>query len=74
MDIDQEIARLTKESAVLRSEVERVDKKLSNEGFVAKAPAKVIEEEKAKRADYESKLEKVLAADRRAARLGSGPL
>ncbi|ASS66337.1 MULTISPECIES: valine--tRNA ligase [unclassified Paenibacillus] len=60
IDIEQEIARLTKEAAVLRSEVERVDKKLSNEGFTAKAPAKVIEEEKAKRADYESKLEKVL--------------
>ncbi|MCM3746722.1 valine--tRNA ligase [Paenibacillus pasadenensis] len=61
IDIEQEIARLNKEAGVLRSEVERVDKKLSNEGFVAKAPAKVIDEEKAKRADYQAKLDKVLA-------------
>lgn len=61
IDIEQEIARLRKEAATLRSEVERVDKKLSNEGFVAKAPAKVIDEEKAKRTDYQAKLDKVLA-------------
>ncbi|WP_379130912.1 valine--tRNA ligase [Paenibacillus sp. sgz500958] len=61
IDIDQEIARLEKEVQVLNSEVERVDKKLGNEGFVAKAPAKVIEEERSKQADYSAKREKVLA-------------
>ncbi|WP_435164641.1 valine--tRNA ligase [Paenibacillus glycanilyticus] len=61
IDISQEIARLEKELATLSSEVERVEKKLSNEGFVAKAPAKVIEEERAKMADYASKRDKVLA-------------
>ncbi|MNG40203.1 Valine--tRNA ligase [compost metagenome] len=45
----------------MNSEVERVEKKLSNEGFVAKAPAKVIEEERAKMADYAGKRDKVLA-------------
>ncbi|WP_336774398.1 valine--tRNA ligase [Paenibacillus sp. MMO-58] len=61
IDISQEIARLEKELATLSSEVERVEKKLGNEGFVAKAPAKVIEEERAKMADYASKRDKVLA-------------
>ncbi|WP_336784524.1 valine--tRNA ligase [Paenibacillus sp. MMO-177] len=61
IDISQEIARLEKELATLNSEVERVEKKLGNEGFVAKAPAKVIEEERAKMADYASKRDKVLA-------------
>lgn len=61
IDIEQEIARLEKEVQTLNSEVERVEKKLSNQGFVAKAPAKVIEEERAKQADYSAKREKVLA-------------
>lgn len=61
IDIEQEIARLEKELAHLNSEVERVDKKLANAGFVAKAPAKVIEEERAKQKDYSDKRDKVLA-------------
>jgi valyl-tRNA synthetase len=61
IDIEQEIARLEKEVQTLNNEVERVEKKLSNQGFVAKAPAKVIEEEQAKQADYSAKREKVLA-------------
>ncbi|MNU56530.1 Valine--tRNA ligase [compost metagenome] len=61
IDIGQEIARLQKEFENLTKEVERVEKKLGNEGFVAKAPAKVIEEEKAKMQDYSEKRAKVLA-------------
>lgn len=61
IDIAQEIARLEKELDHLNKEVERVEKKLSNEGFVAKAPAKVIEEERAKQQDYAQKRDKVLA-------------
>lgn len=61
IDIAQEIARLEKEHQHLNTEVERVEKKLGNEGFVAKAPAKVIEEERAKMNDYADKRDKVLA-------------
>ncbi|MFD2612559.1 valine--tRNA ligase [Paenibacillus gansuensis] len=61
IDISQEIARLEKELQTLNAEVERVDKKLSNQGFVAKAPAHVIEEEKAKQLDYAGKRDKVAA-------------
>ncbi len=61
IDIAQEIARLEKEVQTLNDEVDRVEKKLSNQGFVAKAPAKVIDEERAKQADYSDKRSKVLA-------------
>lgn len=61
IDIAQELARLDKELQSLHGEVERIEKKLSNEGFVAKAPAKVIDEEKLKLADYADKRDKVIA-------------
>lgn len=61
LDIGEEIARLEKELDRLNKEVERVEKKLSNQGFVSKAPAQVIEEERAKQADYADKRDKVLA-------------
>ncbi|TJY41452.1 valine--tRNA ligase [Cohnella pontilimi] len=61
IDIGQEIARLEKELAHLEAEVERVEKKLSNEGYIAKAPAHVVEQERAKGEDYRSKRDKVLA-------------
>ncbi|MEA1853295.1 valine--tRNA ligase [Cytobacillus sp. FSL W7-1323] len=55
INIDEEIARLQKEWDKLNKEVERVQKKLSNEGFIKKAPEKVIAEEKAKEQDYSEK-------------------
>ncbi|MNI13105.1 Valine--tRNA ligase [compost metagenome] len=61
IDIAQELVRLDKELQSLHGEVERIEKKLGNEGFVAKAPAKVIEEEKSKLADYADKRDKVIA-------------
>lgn len=61
IDIAQEITRLEKEIQHLNSEVERVEKKLNNPGFVSKAPEKVIEEERAKLADYSDKRSKVIA-------------
>ncbi len=60
VDLKKELERLQKEKEKLQMEVERVDKKLSNEGFVAKAPAKLIEEERAKREKYEAMLNVVL--------------
>lgn len=61
IDIDQEIARLEKELQHLNAEVERVEKKLSNKGYIAKAPAHVVEQERAKGRDYREKRDKVLA-------------
>ena len=52
IDFEKEKARLTAEMKKNESEIERLEKKLSNEGFVAKAPAAVIEGERAKLAKY----------------------
>ncbi len=60
VDIAKEIERLEKEKANLEKELERVDSKLGNEGFVAKAPAKVIEDERAKKAKYTEMYDKLL--------------
>ena len=60
INIEDEIARLEKEAEKLQQEVNRVEKKLSNEKFVAKAPAAVVEAERAKGADYQAQREAVL--------------
>lgn len=52
IDLEKELERLNKEKDKLKSEIDRVEKKLSNQGFVAKAPASVVEEEKAKGEKY----------------------
>jgi valyl-tRNA synthetase len=59
INIDEEIKRLQDELKKWESEVERVQKKLSNEGFVKKAPANVIDAERAKEKDYLEKRAKV---------------
>ncbi len=60
IDIEKELERLEKEKANLQKELDRVNAKLENQGFVAKAPASVIEEEKAKKIKYEQMYEKVI--------------
>ena len=55
IDVEKETQRLTKELENLDREIERAKKKLSNESFVAKAPAEVVEKERAKQKDYEEK-------------------
>ena len=59
MDYEAELARLRKEKKRLEGEVKRVDGKLGNPGFTGKAPAKVVEEERAKKVRYEEMLAKV---------------
>ena len=64
IDIDKEIERVNKEINRMKGEVARAEGKLSNPGFVAKAPEKVINEEKGKlevAKDMLSKLEHRLA-------------
>ena len=59
MDYKAELARLQKEKKRLEGEVKRVVGKLSNQGFVSKAPEKVVAEERAKKDKYEEMLAKV---------------
>ena len=52
IDFEKEKARLIAEMKKNDAEIERIERKLSNEGFVSKAPAAVIEGERAKLAKY----------------------
>jgi len=60
IDKEAEIARLTKAIEKLEKDVQKVSGKLANENFVSKAPAAVIDKEKAKLADAQSTLEKMI--------------
>ncbi len=56
IDVEKEIEKLTEELNYLTGFLKSVDKKLSNERFVASAPADIVEREKAKQVDAESKI------------------
>ena len=62
VDKQKELERLEKEKKDLEAEIDRVEKKLANQGFVAKAPQKVVDEERAKGDKYREMLEKVIAS------------
>ena len=59
IDVAAEKLRLGKESARLEGEITKANGKLSNEAFVAKAPATVIEQERKRVADFVATLAKV---------------
>ena len=69
IDKGAELARLDKEILRLQGEVQRVGGKLSNAGFVDKAPAEVIEKERAKLAEAEQALGKLAEQHARIASL-----
>jgi valyl-tRNA synthetase len=58
VDVAAETARSTKELEKLEGEYQRNGNQLSNEGFLAKAPAKVVEGLKTRRVELESLIEK----------------
>ena len=62
VDKDKELERLNKEKKDLEGEIKRVESKLSNPGFTAKAPEKVVNEEREKGEKYKAMLETVLAS------------
>ena len=49
---EDELARLAKEVAKIDAEIGRIESKLSNEGFVARAPEAVIAKEREKLDGY----------------------
>ena len=59
IDVAAEKARLTKEATRLEGEIAKANGKLSNEAFVAKAPAAVLEQEKKRLSDFGATLAKV---------------
>jgi hypothetical protein len=56
MNLDVERKRLTKERDELQGHIARLSGKLANEGFVAKAPAAVVEQERTRLAEMNDRL------------------
>lgn len=59
VDFEKELERLNKEKSKLEGEIKRVNGKLSNQGFLAKAPQKLVDEEKAKKEKFEEMMKSV---------------
>ena len=62
IDIAQEKARLEKEIAKEEAEAAKIEKKLSNEGFLAKAPQSVVDENKERRAEHQARIAQLRTA------------
>ena len=62
VDLAAERARLDKEMAKADADIARVDGKLGNANFVARAPEEVVEEEKEKRAEAVGRKAKIAEA------------
>ena len=56
IDPTAELARLGKAHEKLQKQADGIARKLGNEGFVSKAPAEVVDAEKAKLAELEGQL------------------
>ena len=59
VDFEKELERLSKEKEKLESEIKRVVGKLNNQGFLAKAPQSLVDEEKAKQDKFQLMLDAV---------------
>ncbi|HEY3314404.1 MAG TPA: valine--tRNA ligase [Bacillota bacterium] len=56
IDVDREVARVDKEIQATGSELTKIDGRLANQGFLAKAPAEVIDKERVRRQELADKL------------------
>jgi valyl-tRNA synthetase len=59
INVAEESARLSKEIARIGAEISKANSKLNNESFVARAPAEVVAQEKARVAEFSASLEKL---------------
>ncbi len=65
IDMAAERARLEREIEKAQAEIGKVDAKLANESFVAKAPPDVVEENRERKAAFEASVQKLRAALKR---------
>jgi len=69
IDKEAELARLAREMGKLEKDIERMQGKLSNEAFTAKAPAELVEKERARLAEVQTALAQLGEQQARIARL-----
>jgi valyl-tRNA synthetase len=62
IDKDDEVARLQKDIEKIQEEIAKLDKKLANESFVAKAPPEVVEEQRERKHEAEQAQAKLTEA------------
>ena len=60
IDVEKEIRRLKKELQATEQYIKRLESKLSNQGFISKAPAEVVEREKARQKENVEKREGIV--------------
>ena len=68
-DPDAELARLAKRKAKAQQELTKCEGKLSNQNFVANAPPAVVEQERARIADFQHEIAQIEEQERRVAQL-----
>ncbi|MBR4622067.1 MAG: valine--tRNA ligase [Ruminococcus sp.] len=59
VDVEKELARLAKDKAAVQKDIDFLSSKLGNQGFISKAPAQLIDAQKAKLAKAEEKMAKI---------------
>ena len=65
IDFEKELARIAKEKENCQKQIAMFESKLSNESFVARAPEKVVNDQREKLAKAKALLEQLLASERR---------
>jgi len=65
IDMGAERIRLAREIEKCKAEIKKIDAKLANQNFVAKAPPEVVEENRERRADFEATMKRLQAALKR---------
>ncbi|GIX05993.1 MAG: hypothetical protein KatS3mg115_0396 [Candidatus Poribacteria bacterium] len=60
INVQEEIARLEKELARVEKDLARVERNLSNENFLNRAPAHIVEQEKERKAELDTVREALL--------------
>ena len=64
INLDFEIERIEKEKLRIKNEIERAEKKLSNEEFIKNAPKKIVDCEREKLADYKKIFAKIIEQEK----------